>query len=138
MKEFDIASPEPQGEPIVFKLAKEEFRCIPELPGVAVIELYRDDGTTPLIARIANFIEACLIEEDVPKFRRLLKSWRHRIRADDLAQVLTWLVEQYGARPTEPAAFWGDGRQTSGSGSTAGAQPVTSIPDASQPKDSLI
>lgn len=64
-------------------------------------------------AAVVGFLEAVLVEEDVPKFVQLVADRNRLVELDKLADVLTWLSEEYtGGRPTG----------ASSSSSTGGAQ----------------
>lgn len=77
-------------------------------------------------------LEAMLQPESLGRFRILMND-TESIDAVDLPQVdeiVTWLLEQYGLRPTQPSETSAPGSQEpdAGTPSTDAAQPVESIP----------
>lgn len=127
------SSPGTPKEPITFTLAGETFTALPEAPGAALNDLasgitldekgYRVYSAPNLIA----FVTAVLVEEeevegedgtmervptdDVERFLALMRDKRRVVPIDTLGEVVMWLAEEYGDRPSPPSARSARGRR---------------------------
>ena len=94
------------GEPF-----EEEFRCLPDAPGTALVMLLGAiDGSLALRAgAVISFLDAVLVPEDEARFRVLIQSKDRLIPVETLGEIMDWLVEAYANRPTPPPSGSPDG-----------------------------
>lgn len=115
-KQFEIAKAETAGEGPSFGMADQVFQCLPVLPVAAIAELTKDSGG---IVQAVAFFEAVLIPEDVVRFHTLLADKVRVVTGEIITEVLSWLVEEYTARPTELLSTLSGGQQSTSNGLTA-------------------
>ena len=116
-------------EPKRFKFTGDEFvfEAAPDLPPT-VLDLVPlltkidvsagQEGIQPLY----DFMEEVLLPDSVTEFRERLSSKNKTFGITSIRETITWLLEEYGLRPTQPSlpspsASLGD----DGTSSTAGA-----------------
>lgn len=83
----------------------ELFHALPEAPGVALLDAYAglagpDDRVDA--NALMRFMEAVIIDAEVPRFRALCSNKAVVIEAQLLAEIAAWLVGEYADRPTAP------------------------------------
>jgi hypothetical protein len=91
-------------EPLSFKLHGEEFECWPSLQGKVLLNLAanssEEDGASA--ARTMNeFFASALKPESLERFNTLLEAPEKIVSVETLANITTWLVEEYAGRPTK-------------------------------------
>lgn len=89
-------------EPIVFKLHGEEFTCIPTIQGKTLMNLVsrsQSEDPTETMAVVETFFNKVLVDESLERFNNLLDDKDRIVSMDTLGEVITWLVEEYSARP---------------------------------------
>lgn len=100
---FELAS-RGDGEPITVKLGKEEFTCLPDIPGIYLAEFIaateKEFGVRMEVA--LSFIRGSLIPADEERFEQTIKSKTVIIPVSVLVSLAVALVEEYSARPTSP------------------------------------
>jgi len=89
-------------EQVTFELAGEQFTCIPDVPGGVLSDFIGDagEGTFRAAPAMVDLVKSILIDEDVPRFERLIRSKTVMVPLETLIEVVAWLVEQYTGRPT--------------------------------------
>lgn len=121
---FDVST-----EPKRFVLGDDDFvfEATPDLPDTVLdlVPLMANlnaaagrEGIQPLY----DFMEEVLTEESAAEFRRRVSAKRKTFGIGTIRQVITWLLEEYGLRPTQPSSL--SSMQSSGAdgmNSTAGA-----------------
>jgi hypothetical protein len=119
-------------EPISFALLGETFNCKPILPGATLVEIISAiDGSTGSGGdAVTETFRAALTPADVDRFYALLKDEDYVVSLQTLVDILQWLVEQYGQRPTLRSGSSSDGASTTGPGSEGGTSStqVTPLP----------
>lgn len=103
-KDFGTGDFDPNAEPIVFKLFDEEFHCIPEIQGKALLELIADSGSDDPVrnAEVSDkFFAQVLKQESLERFNAVLTSSDKIVSVETLGEITAWLVEQYSDRPTQ-------------------------------------
>jgi len=123
---FDLGPPAPSADdPPVFELAGLEFTCFGVLPAQATKLLALASNTD---LGVIQFIEACLPQDDLDRFRGLLESKDIIVDMKTVGDVFLWLVEVYTGRPTQPPATSSNGRSKTGSMSAVGSSSPGSTP----------
>lgn len=83
-------------------------------------------------AAVVGFLEAVLVEEDVAKFVQLVADRNRLVELDKLADVLTWLSEEYtGRSPTTAPSSSSTGGAESGGGAAVGS--LSAVPPSPAP-----
>lgn len=102
-KDFGSGSKTGEKEPVTFKLHDETFTCLPEVQGKVLLDLVAKSGNEndPAAAAqiISTFFETVLQDESYSRFDALLKSKDKIVSMETLAEITSWLVEEYAGRP---------------------------------------
>lgn len=126
---------------IEFQIDDDVFRCHPRLPAQVLIDfaLKADKmGDSPTgeqgIQAMTDVLQATLIPEHYARFSARMKDAEHPIDLEQVNEIVPWVMEEYGLRPTEPSGDSSDGPSSlaSGTSSTASTPAVGSI-SASSP-----
>lgn len=106
-KVFDLPDTDRE-DPIEFQIGDVLYRCVDDLPVVAVYDLMASSAT----AGTLRFIRGCLLPEFEDVFEaQLARKGRGQIVTEAvLADVLGYLTTAYSARPTQPPASLLGGR----------------------------
>lgn len=115
-------------EPVVVEVNGERFTARPYIPGSVLLNLARARSEVKQAAAIGDALRACFDEDEWDRFDAFCSDPAQRIDAELLSQILDWLVTTAAARPTPPSSASADGRQSTGSTSTADASSLESIP----------
>lgn len=85
------------------------------------------------VAAVIDFFDICLLDESAALMRKRLGDKENPIDLEQAMDIIGYLVEVYGARPTEPSASSSAGSPTevTGTSLTAGVPSVTSTPETS-------
>jgi hypothetical protein len=89
-------------EAVTFKLHGEEFTCVKELQGKILLDLVADSSTeepAKVAATMNKFFKTVLLEESYERFDVLLNDKEKIVPVDVLAEITTWLIEEYSDRP---------------------------------------
>lgn len=93
-------------EPITFRLHDEEFTAVAALPGKTIIDLVArsaDGNEASALAQILDFFKAALVDESFVRFNALIEDRDRVVSVDTLAEIVEWLLGEYGDRPEEPS-----------------------------------
>lgn len=104
---MDFSNP---AQNIKFRLDGDEFEALPEIAAVSMLRfadeatrLDRDDvGTDEKIKIIQGLFRMVLTTESATRFIRRLEDDAHPIGMARFGEIVEWLMERYGLRPTEP------------------------------------
>lgn len=91
-------------EPVKFKLFNEEFVCVTQLQGKVLLELVAESGSEDpaKTASVMNkFFKTVLLDESYERFDALLNDKEKIVPVETLAEITSWLIEEYSDRPTE-------------------------------------
>jgi hypothetical protein len=91
-------------EPVKFKLFNEEFICVKQLQGKVLLELVADSGSddaAKTAAVMTKFFKTVLLDESYERFDALLNDKEKIVPVETLAEITSWLIEEYSDRPTE-------------------------------------
>jgi len=120
-------------EQISFEIDGETFEAAEAIPadvlaeGVTVLNGVDPETATATdqIGALKSFMEMCLFPESYERFSYRMGNKANPIDLDQVDQVASWLVEQYGMRPTQPSSDSTDGSPSPVPGTTSTA----SIPE---------
>jgi len=125
MAKKDFSKPR---ELIEFTIDQDTFHAHPGIPAETLMEYGAkfegaDMEKSTVLEKLAVYKDALELCLDGPSFQRFtarLRDTTNPIDGDQLDQVLTWLFEQYGLRPTQPSVASSDGPSLpdAGTGST--------------------
>jgi hypothetical protein len=91
-------------EPVTFKLHGEDFTCVTQLQGKVLLELVADSSSEDPVktaATMTKFFETVLLDESYARFNELLKDKEKIVPVETLAEITSWLVEEYADRPNQ-------------------------------------
>lgn len=90
-------------EPLSFKLYDEEFECYPALQGKVLLELAASSSVdgSDMSETVLGFFEKTLKPESYERFSALINDKEKVVTVETLADITSWLVEEYSNRPTE-------------------------------------
>lgn len=127
---------------LVFTIDGETFEAAPVLPGdvyAAFVTRYNGTADAETYQQQHDYLkgalELALLPDSYERFAARLADKANPIDDDQMADVILWLLEAYGLRPTQPSQPSSDGQQSPASGmsSTASSQPAASTSQAFQP-----
>ncbi len=111
-------------EPISFKIDPDVFHCVPEIPLDALADMAglatRAESATAgdTLRKVYDLFDGILFTESAVLFRaRGEKGSDNPIGMRHVKDILPWLMEVYGLRPTQPSDESSDG-STDGDGSS--------------------
>lgn len=125
----------------IFRIDGDVFEAATALPGKVLARFakrFADIEALPVDEQLDAFADALsmvLLPESDARFQKRLDDLENPIELDQASDVIQWLLEQYGLRPTEPSSPSSPGLPSlaSGTSSTDAAQPQVSIPATFQP-----
>ena len=127
---------------LTFTIAPDEFEAAPALPGDVFAEfvtLYNSRADVDTYKEqhdlLKQALELALLPDSWAKFAARLQDKTNPVDDDQMADVVLWLLEEYGMRPTQPSQPSSDGpaNPESGTPSTESTQPEESTSPASPP-----
>lgn len=102
-KDFGSGGDKPTEE-ISFSLYGETFSCRPAIQGKVLLDLVAkssDEENPGKAAGVVNdFFKTVLVPESFERFDKLASDSDRIVEVDTLAEITSWLVEQYSDRPT--------------------------------------
>ena len=104
-------------EPISFKLHGEDFECVKNLQGNALLSLVAKAGRgepSDAAETIKDIFSRALVEESYVRFLKLIDDKDKIVTVETLGEITAWLVEQYSGRPTSGPEQSQSGQSTSG------------------------
>lgn len=139
LKDFSAPSRE-----LKFKIDGDVFHAVPDIAGGLLIDFAvhaQSLGEAELQSQPAIFeqmFDLVLFDESAKLFSERMRDKNRPITLKQAMDVVTWLMEQYGMRPTQPSETSSDGSapQVSTTNLTATAPAEVSISLPYQPPDS--
>lgn len=128
-------------EPITFDIAPDTFECVPEIPLDVLADLAgaarsghssEQASAESQLNRILDLFDGVMTYDSAAKFRARTKRGtkdepnRNPIGMRHIKDILPWLMEVYGLRPTQPSDASSDGSEESSSTDTASSTDSTS------------
>lgn len=125
-----------------FTIDDDTFEAASVLPGdvfADMVALYNSATDTETFQEqhdlMKKALEFALLPESWERYSARLKDKKRPIDDDQTADVVIWLMEEYGVRPTQPSQPSSDGPSSpeSGTSSTESTQPAESTSEPSPP-----
>jgi hypothetical protein len=114
-------------EPVTFVLADQEFTCKAAVQGSVLLKFISDADSNQggrAATAMRTFFADVMDEDEVKKFYDLIDGEEYIFDMESLAEITSWLVETYSARPTAPSKPSSAGRKKAGTTSTANLSSV--------------
>jgi hypothetical protein len=108
--------------PVTFTLADQEFTCKSAVQGSVLLKFIADADSNQggrAAEAMREFFRNVMDKEEVERFYALIDGDEYIFDMESLAEITSWLVETYSARPTEPSKPLSGGRKKAGTTSTA-------------------
>lgn len=103
-KDFGSPASAETAEPLKFKIYEEEFVCHPEIPGKILLEFIKNsdsDRVAVSASALTDFFEKVLVDESWERFDALTSDPKRVVSMTMLAEIVSWLLEEYSDRPTQ-------------------------------------
>lgn len=132
-------------DPIQFRIDNDVFHAPARIPAQTLIEFTRkfeglgeDSDISKTIEAFMSTIELVLLPDSAELFKRRMGDKTNPISMDQVNDVVPWLMEQYGLRPTQSSEDSSDGQPNpeSGTPSTETQLVEVSTSPPSTPTDS--
>lgn len=114
--------PASAGAEVTFDLAGETFHCVSALPAGLVTDFLSaatDDNVGVQAGALLDILKAAVVDADLPRFERLVRSKDKPIPLETLGQLVEWLVGELSGYPTVPPSSSADGRPNIGAAQMA-------------------
>lgn len=130
---------------LTFTVDGEVFEAAPALPGLVYAQfvMLAGGGGEPRTfmqthEMLRQAVELVLLPDSFERFANRLKDKTNPIEHDQMDDIIMWLMEVYGMRPTRPSQLSSDGPSSpeSGTSSTDEQPEQASIPATFQPTGS--
>jgi hypothetical protein len=127
---------------IQFRIDDDIFECRSALAADVLLDftvkfgsVKEDDPGTESRAILLDVLEEVLQPPSFSRFRQRMADRNNPIELPQVNQIIEWVFEEYGLRPTQPSDTLSPGQSSPGSGmsSTESAQDVVSISSGSPP-----
>jgi hypothetical protein len=130
--------------PIQFTIDRDRFDCVEAIPAKTLMDMTQDftamddDDPAESIVAMMTVLERFLLPASFALFEKRMGSQNDPIEFPQVNDVIMWLMEQYGMRPTEQSSASADGlvNPESGTASTESTQDEVSISSLSLPTGS--
>lgn len=109
----DFGSGDTPAEPLDFSLFGEKFDCYPKVPGKFLLDLAKNSDTDDAAASAAvieTFFSQVLKEESLTRFNALIEDKERVVEVETLAEIVSWLMEEYAGRPEKQPEASSTGR----------------------------
>ncbi len=100
----DFGSPVADKEEISFSLHGEKFTAVPQIQGrilMSFVERASSNDPAAAAAITIEFFEKVLTDESWERFNALTSSKTKVVSVETLAEIVSWLIEEYAGRPEE-------------------------------------
>ncbi len=124
---------------ITIRIAPDDFTCYPEIPLDAMMEIAqfardkdKSDNTMDRFKQLLGLLEAVMYPDDYDRFIARTKAGTrenpnpHPIGLRHVMNMLPWIMEVYGLRPTQESSTSADGSESTNTSSTEGASVTVS------------
>jgi len=109
-KSFEVKNID-DAEPLDFDLGGETFNCYPEVQGKTILDIMRvaaegDEDTRGVLMAVSilDFFVKVMPPEEYEKFEKLMEDPKRIVPMDVLSEIMSWLIEEYTDRPTQPSS----------------------------------
>ena len=103
-KDFGNPFDSDAAEKLTFKLYGEEFECYPQMQGKILlnfVQMSNSDEASDSAEAILLFFEKVLVPESYERFEALTTNPEKIITVQTLADIVSWILEEYSDRPTQ-------------------------------------
>lgn len=149
-KTTSAKTPEPTGAPdfgrarkrILFTVDEDQFEAALALPAETFVEFtvrfneYTEaDGWAENFKALDTALELVLLTDSYTRLHARFSDKEHPVEIEQMADIIMWLLEQYGLRPTQPSSDSSDGQPSPepGTSSTESSPAEESISELSLP-----
>jgi hypothetical protein len=109
-KSFEVANID-DAEPLDFDLGGETFVCYPEVQGKTILDVMKsaaegDEDTRGVMMAVSvlDFFKKVMPPEEYERFEKLMEDPKRIVRMEVLSEIMSWLIEEYTDRPTQPSS----------------------------------
>lgn len=96
-------------KPVQFQIDADVFDAVPTIPAETMIEFAESMSSADptkmspgeMVGALRRVIEMVLQPESLKRFKERMKDPREPIDMEQLDEIVTWLFEEYGMRPTQ-------------------------------------
>jgi coenzyme F420-reducing hydrogenase beta subunit len=91
-------------EPISFKIHDEEFHCIRAMQGKVLLDMIAKSSSEDPAEQagiVTSFFAQVLDDESLERFNALVTDKHRIVTTETLAEITSWLIEQYSDRPNQ-------------------------------------
>ncbi len=121
-------------------LAPVTFYCVSDIPGRFLTDSVSKlaQGRELALGEVTGFIERCLKDDaEVERFQAFTSSKDVLIKSETLADIMRWLMEEYGGRPLVTSPSWSTGASpTPTTSKDTGPSPASPTPWSNPPVSS--
>jgi hypothetical protein len=112
--------------PVYFMLGDEKFDCAPALPVETtqmIVRIAKSITDENALGSLNEFFAEVLLGDGAERIRAAMADKTEPLETTQATEILYWLLEVYGLRPTQPSSDSSSGSETGGAGtpSTDGA-----------------
>ena len=121
-------------ERITFRIDADVFEAARALPGEVLAQFatrFQEIGSMPVAQQVNGILDALglvLLPESAARFAKRLGSLENPVELEQAMDVLMWLLERYGLRPTQPSSNSADGPPSPVSGTNSTDAPPQPVP----------
>lgn len=124
-KSKQFGSYTPMGiSPMEMTINDQTFKVRGAMSGIQLLNMIKamdGDNDVDSAATMIGFIERAILVEDRERAMDYLENSEPPVPLTMLTDIITWLIEEYTGKPTEPSAPSADGSTSSGSTNTESA-----------------
>jgi hypothetical protein len=109
-KSFEVVNID-DAEPLDFDLGGETFVCYPEVQGKTILDVMKaaaegDEDTRGVMMAVSvlDFFKKVMPPEEYERFEKLMEDPKRIVRMEVLSEIMSWLIEEYTDRPTQPSS----------------------------------
>lgn len=90
-------------DPVTFDLAGENFTAYPKLPGAVILEFISatDEGSATTAGALIKFLKDAMDDGNFSRLNAIFHDKEIMVEIEDIADIVSYLVEEYSDRPTE-------------------------------------
>jgi hypothetical protein len=111
---------------ISFRVDDDMFHAARGVPADVLLDFATEFSSMETSATIdqqlkafRSMLEVVLLPESLKRFNERMRDRENPIEIDQVEDIVTWLMEQYGLRPTEPSSASPSGPSSPGPGTTS-------------------
>jgi len=126
-----------QSKQIKFTVGEQEYESVPALGIGLAVEMSKIGKTfaggegLERVDALWEFFGGILLDDGADRLKKQAHSKTDPLDVKQLMEIMNWLLEVYGLRPTEPSTPSSTGSSDGGTSSTDGALVETSTPEIS-------